>query len=220
NVPRAVTREKLGLSEETLRARNPRLIYASITGFGLTGPYAERPGYDVIAQGMSGTMALTGEAGSEPMRFPTPIADITTGIYCALGIVSALYVRERTGVGQSIDSALLESQITWLANVASSYLATGVPPKKLGNLHPSIVPYQPFRAADKWIIVAAGTERLWQRLLEVLDMPQLGADPHFATTADRLAHRNGLVPLLEARFRQESAAYWLERLEQAGIPSG
>lgn len=220
NVPRRATRAKLGIDETTLRARNPRLIYASVTGFGLTGPYAERPGYDVIAQGMSGTMALTGEPDGGPMRFPTPIADITTGIYCALGIVSALYARERTGQGQSIDTALLDSQITWLANIGSSFLATGEPPKKLGNLHPSIVPYQPFLAADKWIIVAVGTERLWARLLEVLEMPELAADPRYATNADRLAHRAALIPLLEWRFSQEPATYWLERLDRAGIPAG
>lgn len=220
NVPREATRAKLGIDEATLRGRNPRLIYASVTGFGLTGPYAGRPGYDVIAQGMSGTMALTGEPDGGPMRFPTPIADITTGVYCALGIIAALYARERTGQGQSIDTALLDSQITWLANIASSFLATGEPPKKLGNLHPSIVPYQPFRAADKWIIVAAGTERLWQRLLELLEIPELGADTRFTTNADRLVHRDDLIPLLEQRFRQEPATVWLQRLEQAGIPCG
>jgi len=220
NVPRVATRMKLGIDETGLRARNSRLIYASVTGFGLTGPYAERPGYDLIAQGMSGTMALTGEPDGGPMRFPSPIADITTGVYCALGIVAALYARERTGQGQSLDTALLDSQVTWLANIASSFLATGEPPTKLGNLHPSIVPYQPFRTADKWIIVAVGTERLWRRLLEVIEVPELSADARFATNADRLAHRTDLVPLLERRFRDKPAASWLERLDQAGIPSG
>jgi crotonobetainyl-CoA:carnitine CoA-transferase CaiB-like acyl-CoA transferase len=220
NLPRAASREKLGLDEPTLRALNPRLIYASITGFGLTGPYAERPGYDLIAQAMSGTMAMTGERGGEPTRFPTPIADITTGIYCAIGILTALYVRERTGVGQSIDTALLDSQLTWLAHIASNYLATGEPPERYGNLHPSIVPYQPFHASDKWIIVAVGTERLWKRMLEVVGLPELADDARFRTNADRLAHREALVPLLEARFCQQPAGYWLERLEAAQIPSG
>lgn len=220
NVPREETRVKLGLDEARLRTQNPRLIYASITGFGLTGPYAGRPGYDVIAQGMSGTMALTGDPEGGPVRFPTAIADMTTGIYCALGILAALYARERTGQGESIDTALLDSQVTWLANIASSYLATGEPPKKLGNLHPSVAPYQPFRTADAWIIVGAGTERLWRRLLEVLDLPELAGDSRFETNADRLVHLPELIPVLEARFRQKPAAFWLQQLDRAGIPCG
>ncbi|MCG8606206.1 CoA transferase, partial [bacterium] len=160
NVPREETRRKLGLDQTSCEAMNPKLVWASITGFGNTGPYAERPGYDLIAQGMSGTMEVTGEEGTPPTRFPTAIADITAGIYTALGIVSALFVREHTGKGQAVDTALLDSQVSWLAYLASSYLATGEPVEKVGNAHPSIVPYQPFPTADRWIIVAVGSERL------------------------------------------------------------
>ncbi len=220
NVPREATRQKLGLDEQTCRAINSKLIWASITGFGNSGPYAERAGYDIIAQGMSGTMHVTGEPDSPPMRFPTPMADLTAGIYTALAIVSALLAKERTGEGQAIDTALLDSQVTWLSNLASNYLTAGEPAQKLGNAHPSIVPYQPIPTADDWIIVAIGSERLWQSLVEVLAWPELGADPRFATNKDRLAHRDELVPMLADRFRQKGAKEWLQKLEGADIPAG
>lgn len=220
NLPRQDTRQKLGLDQEKCRGLNPRLIWACISGFGNSGPYAERPGYDVIAQGMSGTMYVTGEPEHGPLRFPTPIADMTAGIYTALAIVSALFTRERTGQGQAIDTALLDSQVTWLANLASNYLTTGDSVKKLGNAHPSIVPYQPFPTADGWIIVGVGSERLWQRLVEVLAWSKLGDDPRFATNADRLQHREELVLLLAERFRQYSSNEWLDKLEAASIPAG
>jgi crotonobetainyl-CoA:carnitine CoA-transferase CaiB-like acyl-CoA transferase len=220
NVPREATRKKLGLDEPTCRAINSKLIWASITGFGNSGPYAERAGYDIIAQGMSGTMYVTGEADSPPTRFPTPMADLTAGIYTALAIVSALLARERTGEGQAIDTALLDSQVTWLSNLASNYLAAGEPAKKLGNAHPSIVPYQPFPTADDWIIVAIGSERLWKSLAEVLAWPELGTAPRFATNKDRLAHRDELIPMLAARFRSKSSKEWLKKLEAADIPAG
>lgn len=224
NVPRQSSREKLGLDEASCHAINQRLIWTSITGFGNTGPYAERGGYDVMIQGMSGTMAITGEpeVGRPPVgaRFPTPIADITTGIYTALAIVAALYARQRTGVGQSIDNALLDAQVTWLANIGNGYLATGEAVAKLGNAHPNIVPYQPFPTADGWIIVAAGNDRLWQRLIEVLEWPELGEDPRFLTNADRLVHREELIRILTQRFRQIESEPWLSRLETARIPAG
>jgi crotonobetainyl-CoA:carnitine CoA-transferase CaiB-like acyl-CoA transferase len=220
NVPRQSSRAKLGLDAATCQAINPRLIWASITGFGNTGPYAERGGYDVMIQGMSGTMAITGEPGGGPTRFPAPIADITTGIYTALAIVAALYGREHTGQGQTIDTALLDAQVTWLANIGNGYLATGEPVARLGNAHPNIVPYQPFPTADGWIIVAAGNDRLWQRLVELLEWPELGDDPRFATNADRLAHRDELIPVLTERFRHEPSDLWLARLEEARIPAG
>jgi crotonobetainyl-CoA:carnitine CoA-transferase CaiB-like acyl-CoA transferase len=220
NVPREETRQKLGLDQTSCHAANPKLTWASITGFGNTGPYAERPGYDLIAQGMSGTMHVTGEEGTPPTRFPTAIADVSAGIYTALGIVSALFVRERTGKGQAVDTALLDSQVSWLAYLASSHLATGDPVEKVGNAHPSIVPYQPFPTADRWIIVAVGSERLWQRLIEVLDWPELADESRFAKNADRLAHRDELVPMLAGRFREKDCDHWLEKLKEAAIPSG
>lgn len=220
NLPRESSRRKLGLDEATCRRINPGLIWTGISGFGKSGPYAERPGYDIIAQAMSGTMFITGEQEQEPIRFPTAIADITAGIYTAFAIVSALFARERTGKGQSVDTALLDSQVTWLSYLASQHLATGEPVQKLGNAHPSIVPYQPFPAADGWVIVAVGSERLWQRLVEVMESPKLADDPRFTTNPDRIAHRHELVLLLTERFRQQTSEHWLQKLTAAGIPAG
>lgn len=218
NIPKETTRKKLGLDQESCLQRNARLIWAGISGFGNTGPLAGRAGYDILAQAMSGTMHVTGEAGDPPTRFPTPMADITAGIYTAFAIVSALFVRERTGEGQVIDIALLDSQVTWLSNLASNYLAAGEKAKKLGNTHPSIVPYQPFPTADDWIIVAVGSERLWESFVEVMGLPELTSNDKFATNPDRLAHREELVTLLAAYFEKETAQHWLDRLEAAEIP--
>ncbi|WP_372365858.1 CaiB/BaiF CoA transferase family protein [Candidatus Uabimicrobium sp. HlEnr_7] len=220
NVPRKSSRQKLGLDEKYCHGLNEKLIWASISGFGNTGPYAEKPGYDVIAQGMGGAMSLTGEKDSDPMRFPTPIADITTGIYTALSIVTALYARTHTGKGQSIDNALFDCQVTWLANVASSYLATNNPPQKIGNTHPSIVPYQPLPTADGWVIVGVGSEKLWQSFLQVINFSEIAEDKRFENNTLRLQHRQELTELLAKCLRQQNSAYWLEKLQQARIPSG
>ncbi len=219
NIPRESSRKKLGLDEVTCLELNPKLIWASITGFGNTGPYAEKGGYDIIAQGMSGTMYVTGEPNHPPIRFPTPIADLTAGIYTTLAVVSALYVRERTGKGQAIDTALLDSQVTWLSNLASNFLTAGESPKKLGNAHPSIVPYQPFPTADDWIIVAVGSERLWKSFVAAIDLPRLSEDKKFKTNADRLAHREELVNLLAEHFKKKNSKDWLKKLESSGIPA-
>ena len=219
NIPRESSRKKLGLDEMTCLRLNPKLIWASITGFGNTGPYAEKGGYDSIAQGMSGTMHVTGEPEHPPIRFPTPIADLTAGIYTALAVVSALYVRERTGRGQAIDTALLDSQVTWLSNLASNFLTAGESPKKLGNAHPSIVPYQPFPTADDWIIVAVGSERLWKGFVEAIELPELNGDKRYETNPDRLAHREELVNLLAEHFKKKKSKDWLKKLESAGIPA-
>ena len=221
NVPREKTRAKLGIDSATIRERNPRLVWAAISGFGLTGPEAEKPGYDVIAQGMSGTMALTGEPGTGPTRFPSPMADITTGMYTAMGILTALLDRERTGEGQEVDVALLDSQTTWLSNIASAYLATGTAPAKRGNVHPNIAPYQPFRAADGWFILAAGTESHWQRVLDVVGATDtLGADERFATNRDRVANREAMEAALEERFANRSVTEWIAAFEAVGVPCG
>lgn len=221
NQPRLASLQRLRCDYETLRGLNPRLIYCSITGYGMSGPYAGRGGYDVVAQAESGLMALTGEPDGPPTRYPIPISDITAGIYSVIAILSALLVREHTGEGQFIDTALLDSQITWLSNVAAGYFATGQRPKRLGNAHPNIVPYQPFRARDKFFIVAVGTERLWARFCDALGIAEtIGQDPRFATNADRLQHREELVAGLEALFATQDAAYWLERLRTADIPCG
>jgi formyl-CoA transferase/CoA:oxalate CoA-transferase len=222
NVPRADARSKLGIDAETIRSRNPRIIWAAISGFGLTGPEAEKPGYDVIAQAMSGTMALTGGVDDGPARFPTPMADITTGMYAAMGIVTALFDRERTGEGQELDVALLDSQVTWLSNVASAFLATGKAPVKRGNVHPNIAPYQPFQAKDGWFILAAGTEVHWQKVLRILGTEdgELGTDPRFSTNRDRVANRAAMEELLQVHFRERVVEEWIRDLESAGVPCG
>lgn len=221
NTPKQSVREKLRIDSDRVMSRFPHIVWTSITGFGLSGPEAEKPGYDVIAQGMSGTMALTGEEGSGPMRFPTPMADITTGMYAAMAILGALYEREKSGEGQIIDLALLDSQSTWLANVASAYFATGTPPAKRGNAHPNIAPYQPFKAEDGWFILAAGTERHWERLLEIVDSEgRLHNDSRFATNRDRVANRDALDAELTAIFSHHPVKDWIEKLEAVGIPCG
>lgn len=221
NVPRESSRKKLGIDAVSVRQRNPRIIWTSISGFGLTGPEAEKPGYDVIAQGMSGTMALTGEPEQGPVRFPTPMADISTGMYAAMGILAALYEREKSGQGQDIDVALLDSQATWLSNVASAYLATGDAPPKRGNVHPNIAPYQPFRAQDGWFILAAGTEAHWKHVVGVLDgADTIGRDARFATNKDRVANRQALEAVLEDHFTTASVNHWIGTFEEAGVPCG
>jgi len=220
NLPREATRQKLGIDAASCTKRNPRLIWACISGFGNSGPLAGKAGYDILAQALSGTMYATGEPDHGPTRFPTPIADLTAGVYTVLAVLAALFARERSGKGQEIDTALLDSQATWLSNLASNYLVAGQAPKKLGNAHPSIVPYQPFPTADDWIIVAVGSERLWKTFVEAIDLPHLAEDKKFVTNPDRLVNRSALVELLAQHFQQKSSKEWLARLEEAGIPSG
>ncbi len=221
NQPRLSSLQKLGIDYETLHILNPRLVYCSITGYGMTGPYAGRPGYDVVIQGEAGLMSITGEIDGEPMRYPIPIADVTTGIYSALTILAALLARERTGQGQFIDNSLLESQMAWLTNVGGNYFATGQRPPRLGNAHPSIVPYQPFKARDKHLIVGVGTERLWEQFCRALGVQDtILTDPRFVANADRHVHRDELLPLLDAILVQQDADHWLSLFRQAGIPCG
>jgi len=221
NQPRLSSLQKLGTDYETLRGLNPRLVYCSITGYGMTGPYAERPGYDVVIQGEAGLMSITGEVDGGPIRYPIPIADVTAGIYSALAIVAALLARERNGEGQFIDTSLIESQVAWLTNVGGNYFATGQRPPRLGNAHPSIVPYQPFKARDKHLIVGVGTERLWERFCRALGVQDtLMTDPRFATNPDRLIHRNELIPLLEEIIATQDTDHWLNLFRDTGIPCG
>jgi crotonobetainyl-CoA:carnitine CoA-transferase CaiB-like acyl-CoA transferase len=213
-----------GLDHATLAKANPRLIYCSITGFGQTGPYAARPGYDFLVQGMGGLMSLggrpEGEPGAGPMKAGVAIVDILTGLYASNAILAALAWRERSGAGQHIDLALLDVQVACLANQALNYLTTGRPPERLGNAHPSIVPYQDFRTADGYILIAVGNDRQFARLCEVLDRAALASDPRFATNVQRVAHRDVLVPLLGEVMRTRASAAWLRLLEAAGVPSG
>jgi formyl-CoA transferase len=216
--------EKFGLDADNLRAAHPRLIYASITGFGQDGPYAQRAGYDYIIQGMGGLMSLTGipdgEPGSGPMKVGVAVADLFTGMYTANAIVAALYRREQTGEGATIDMALLDTQLAMLANQASNSLVSGVDPKRLGSGHPNIVPYQPFRAADKPIIIAVGNDRQFAKLAAILGHGEWADDPAYSTNAARVAARARLVPMIAEIIATRPAADWLDLLEKAGIPAG
>jgi len=216
--------KKFALDTETLRGANPRLIYASITGFGQDGPYAERAGYDYIIQGMGGLMSITGlpddMPGGGPMRVGVAVVDLFTGLYTCVAILSALYARERTGAGTHIDMALFDTQLAMLANQASNALISGKDPPRQGNTHPNIVPYQPFDAADQPIIIAVGNDRQFARLAGICGHPEWTSDERFASNAVRVANRDEMVRLVSAAIRTKPAADWLEQLEAAGIPAG
>ena len=220
NIPRQASRRRAGVDFETLHSLNSRLIYCLITGYGSNGPYAERPGYDMIAQGESGVMSLTGEPGGRPLRYPMSIADIFTGMYSIMGILAALFKREQTGEGQLLDMTLLESQSACLTIAASALMNAGYDPPRLGNAHLTIVPYDVYKAQDKYIIVAVGTEKLWDSFCEVLGLDYLKSDPRFATNADRVKHRAEMAEILNKLFVGQPACFWLEKLQQAGVPSG
>ena len=215
---------KFGLDAASLRAAYPRLIYASITGFGQDGPYAERAGYDYIIQGMGGLMSLTGlpdgEPGGGPMRVGVAVADLFTGLYTSNAILAALYRRAETGDGATIDMALFDTQLAMLANQASNALVSGRDPGRQGAGHPNIVPYQPFAASDQPVIVAVGNDGQFRRFAAILGHPDWADDERFATNAARVANRDTLVPVIERIFAGRTAAEWLPLLEQAGIPAG
>ena len=215
------TMERLGLGYDDLRALNPRLIYCEISGFGRTGPYAQRGGFDLIAQGMSGLMSITGEGpGRPPVKTGAPVSDITAGIVAAMG-VSAAYARMlQTGEGQKVDTSLFEAAITqtyWQSAIA---FATGVAPGPMGSAHPLNGPYQAFETADGWINVGAANQRNWLRFLDVIGAPELNDDPRFASNHDRMQHLKELEEILNGYLRHETSAVWLDRMERAGLPAG
>jgi crotonobetainyl-CoA:carnitine CoA-transferase CaiB-like acyl-CoA transferase len=215
---------RYGLGYEELRRINPRLIYCSITGFGQTGPYRERPGYDFMIQGMGGMMSVTGEPdgapGGGPQRAGVPIADIITGMYASIAVCAALAHRAHSGAGQHLDLALLDSQIALLAYQNTNYFATGKPPERIGNLHPNIVPYQPFRAADGEVILACGNDNLYRKFCEAAGCAQLAEDPRFSSNGKRVENRAELTRLLAEIFRKRTKKEWVELLEAAGVPNG
>lgn len=213
---------KRGLDYENVAAANPKLIYCAISGYGSNGPKAEQPGYDILAQGEAGIMSITGEPGDKPMRYPIAIADVTCGIYAAMGILAALLVRERTGKGQFLDLSLFDSQLSWLVNVGSAYLNAQESPKRYGNAHPNIVPYQLFQAGDgRCLMAAIGTDALWTRFCRVLGMEEtIGRDPRFADNRLRTENRAQLIPALEKIFRTRPVPDWLARFREAEIPAG
>ena len=212
--------EKYGLGYASLSAANPKLIYCSITGFGQDGPYAGRAGYDYIIQGMSGIMDLTGEPEGDPQKIGVAFADLFTGLYGVIGVQAALIQRERTGRGQHIDMALLDSMVAVLANQAQAYLATGRGPKRLGNAHPSIVPYQVLHCADAPFIIAAGNDGQYRRFCAVLGAPELAEDPRFVSNSDRVANRAVLTERLAALCGEWKRDDLLAKLEAVGVPGG
>ena len=211
---------KFGLDYANLSKDNPRLIYCSVTGFGQTGPYAARAGYDLMAQGMGGIMELTGTPDGEPQRAGVPVADIFTGIYSVVGILAALAERERTGRGCHIDTALVDSQVGVLANQALNYLVSGQVPKRIGNAHPNIVPYQVFPVADGHIIIATGNDSQFAKLCAVLGEPALAGEPDYRANSDRLQHREALIARLSALTRRWPRAELLAKLEAVQVPAG
>ena len=215
---------RYGLGYDDLKSVNPRLIYCSVTGFGQTGPYRERPGYDFMIQGMGGMMSITGEPdgvpGGGPQRAGVPIADIITGMYASIAICAALANRAETGKGQHLDLALLDSQIALLAYQNTNYFSTGKPPGRIGNLHPNIVPYQPFKSSDGEVIVACGNDNLFRRFCDAAGHPGLAKDPRFVTNGKRVENRAELTRLIQEIFANKTTAQWLELLESAGVPNG
>jgi len=212
--------EKYGLDYESLKAINPRLIYCSITGFGHTGPYAERAGYDFMIQGMGGIMDLTGEPDREPQKIGVAFADIFTGLYSVIAIQSALIMRERTGKGQHIDMALFDCMSAVLANQAMNYLASGVSPKRMGNAHPNIAPYQTLPVADGYFIIACGNDGQFAKLTALLGIGELASDSRFLTNSARVTNRDALTALLEERTKQWLRDDLLAALAKAGVPAG
>jgi crotonobetainyl-CoA:carnitine CoA-transferase CaiB-like acyl-CoA transferase len=216
--------ERYGLAYADLAKVNPRLVYCSVTGFGHTGPWRERPGYDFMVQGMAGLMSVTGERddlpGGGPQKAGIPIADLITGMYASVAVCAALAHRAETGVGQHLDLALFDSQVAVLAFQAGNYLASGEVPRRLGNAHPNIVPYQPLPTADGSVIVACGNDNLWRKFCEVADCTRLAMDPRFVTNAKRVENRAELTEILSAITRKRTTHDWVEALESAGVPNG
>jgi formyl-CoA transferase len=214
------TLDRQGLGYEALSAINPGLIYCSISGYGQTGPYSQRPGYDFVAQAESGIMSVTGEIDGDPQRVGSPVGDISAGVYACISILAALRVRDRTGKGQYIDISLLEAATSLLSNVASNYLISGEEAPRLGNGHPNIVPYQAFRTQDGYVVVSCGNDRLYQALCQLLEREDLANNPDFATNPQRVRNREKLVPALQEEFLKRPTEEWLPKLRTAGIPCG
>lgn len=214
---------KYGLNYEAAAAINPRIVYCSITGFGQTGPYRDRPGYDFLIQAMGGLMSVTGAPDTEggaPTKVGVALSDIMTGLYATIGILAALSEREQSGMGQHVDLALLDVTAATLANQASNYLVGGIVPKRMGNAHPNVVPYQVFETSDGHCIVAVGNDGQFRNYVSALGMPELANDQRFATNRARVQNREALIPLLQDRMRERTRDHWLSKLEAAGVPAG
>jgi crotonobetainyl-CoA:carnitine CoA-transferase CaiB-like acyl-CoA transferase len=212
------TMERLGLGEPELRSLNPRLIYASLSGFGPDGPMKDYPGYDLIVQAWGGFMSITGMADGEPTKVAVAIIDVVAGLMLGKAIVAALFARERTGVGQKVDTSLLEAEVACLIPYGTDYLASGKVPGRWGNAHPNIVPYQSFKTQDGYLVVGAASEGNWHRLCKAIEMPELADDSRFAKNAQRVENRESLIRILSTVFLRRNTAAWIELLGEAGIP--
>ena len=212
---------RFGLDYETVKAANPKIIYCSISGFGQTGPYKDRPAYDQIMQGISGIMSITGEPQGEPQKVGIAITDIGAGMWSAFAIMAAVFHRGQHGEGQYIDISMMDAQVAWLTYQAAFYFANGQPPQRLGAAHPTLVPYQAFMCQDgKYINVAVGSERIWERFCQGLSRQDLKDDPDYATNADRVRNRETLVPLLQEFFLKRTVAEWVSALNPVSVPCG
>jgi formyl-CoA transferase len=214
------TLARFALDFESVSAIQPKLIYCSITGFGQTGPLRDKPGYDFMIQAMGGLMSITGEPIGEPMKVGVAVADLFAGQNAAIAILAALQARTQTGKGQHLDISLFDSQVAMLANVASNYLISGNLPKRYGNAHANIVPYQSFQASDAWFVVAVGNDKQFEKLCEVIGKKELVSDRRFALNSERVTNRNELISILKPIFLTRTANEWLSMLENAGIPCG
>ncbi len=217
---RAGALDRMGLGYEEISAINPGIIYGSISGYGRTGPMAEKPGYDLIIQAYSGLMDLTGEPDGLPLRVGFSLVDLFTGMMCFGSVVTALYHRRETGQGQRLEAALLDGQVAALSYHATAYMATGVVPQRMGSGHPSLVPYQSFQASDGYFILGVANQGLWERFCEGIGHAELLTDPRFKTNDDRVANRAACVEALGAIFREKTVAEWVDKIEQCGVPCG
>ncbi len=213
------TMEKLGLGWDVLKVANPRLIYGAVSGFGHSGPDSGRPAYDILVQAMGGVMSITGWPESPPTRVGLSMGDITAAVFLSTGVTSALYQREKTGLGQKVDVSMLDCQLSILENALVRYQVDGKSPTPLGTRHPTITPFQAFRASDKWFVIAVGNDALWKKFCVSMNRPDLLADTRFATNGDRTKHYDDLIPELERMFEVKARAGWLGLLEKAGLPS-
>jgi CoA:oxalate CoA-transferase len=212
------TMDRFQLGYDRLRAANPRLILCSISGFGQTGPMASAPAYDIVAQALGGTMSITGQPGGEPTRCGVSIGDLAAALYGVIAILAALRERDLTGAGRHLDIAMLDCQVAWLEDALARYSATGKVPGPIGSRHPSITPFQHFRAADGYFVAGCGNESIWQRFCDAIGMSDLQRDERFMTNADRTANHSLLDPILQGHFEANTRAHWLERLEAANVP--
>lgn len=214
------TLARFSLDYESASRANPNLIYCSITGFGQTGPLRDRPGYDFMIQGMGGLMSITGVPDGEPMKVGVAVTDLFAGQNAVIAILAALQARTQTGKGQHLDISLFDSQVAMLANIASNYLVSGNLPKRYGNAHANIVPYQSFQASDAWFVLAVGNDRQFEKLCEVISKREVASDVRFRLNAERVKHREELIPILKPVFLTKTSGEWLSMLENAGIPCG